>query len=159
MHVAIIMDGNGRWAEQRGLKRVIGHQAGARAVRKIVEAAARSAIDTLTLYADATHLNSYASVFGAGVWNHIVVSYDGSRAEADRFTVYLNGVATARTSNSGAIPTTISDSSPFTIGRYPPGNFQWDGQIGAVAVWTTGLPATESVALYNAGAGKFWTFN
>jgi undecaprenyl diphosphate synthase len=51
MHVAIIMDGNGRWAEQRGLKRTFGHQAGARAVRRIVEAAARAPIDVLTLYA------------------------------------------------------------------------------------------------------------
>jgi undecaprenyl diphosphate synthase len=51
MHVAIIMDGNGRWAERRGLPRVAGHRAGARAVRRIVEAAVRSGIDVLTLYA------------------------------------------------------------------------------------------------------------
>lgn len=51
MHVAIIMDGNGRWAERRGLKRTAGHEAGARAVRKIVEAAVRAEIDVLTLYA------------------------------------------------------------------------------------------------------------
>jgi undecaprenyl diphosphate synthase len=51
MHVAIIMDGNGRWAEQRGLKRIAGHKAGARAVRRVVEGAARSTIDCLTLYA------------------------------------------------------------------------------------------------------------
>ncbi len=51
MHVAIIMDGNGRWAERRGLARSAGHRAGARAVRRIVEAAARLKIDMLTLYA------------------------------------------------------------------------------------------------------------
>jgi len=51
MHVAIIMDGNGRWAERRGLPRKAGHRAGARAVRRAVEAAARSSIDCLTLYA------------------------------------------------------------------------------------------------------------
>jgi undecaprenyl diphosphate synthase len=51
MHVAIIMDGNGRWAERRGLVRSAGHRAGARAVRRIVEAAARKPIDVLTLYA------------------------------------------------------------------------------------------------------------
>ena len=51
MHVAIIMDGNGRWAERRGLRRTIGHQAGARAVRRVVEAAARARVDVLTLYA------------------------------------------------------------------------------------------------------------
>ena len=51
MHVAIIMDGNGRWAERRGLSRTIGHQVGARAVRRVVEAAARSGVEVLTLYA------------------------------------------------------------------------------------------------------------
>jgi undecaprenyl diphosphate synthase len=51
MHVAIIMDGNGRWAERRGLPRKAGHKAGARAVRRVVESAARSSIDCLTLYA------------------------------------------------------------------------------------------------------------
>ncbi len=51
MHVAIIMDGNGRWAERRGLKRTAGHEAGARAVRRVAEAAVRSEIDVLTLYA------------------------------------------------------------------------------------------------------------
>jgi undecaprenyl diphosphate synthase len=45
------MDGNGRWAQQRGLARAAGHKAGAKAARRIIEAAARSDIDTLTLYA------------------------------------------------------------------------------------------------------------
>ncbi len=51
MHVAIIMDGNGRWAERRGLPRSAGHAEGARAVAATVEAACRAGIDTLTLYA------------------------------------------------------------------------------------------------------------
>ncbi len=51
MHVAIIMDGNGRWAERRGLRRTAGHEAGARAVRRVAEAAVRSEVDVLTLYA------------------------------------------------------------------------------------------------------------
>jgi undecaprenyl diphosphate synthase len=51
MHVAIIMDGNGRWASRRGLRRSAGHQAGAKAVRRIVEAATRGPVDILTLYA------------------------------------------------------------------------------------------------------------
>jgi len=50
-HVAVIMDGNGRWAEQRGFPRVEGHKAGAASVREIVEAAARLGIGFLTLYA------------------------------------------------------------------------------------------------------------
>jgi undecaprenyl diphosphate synthase len=51
MHIAIIMDGNGRWAEQRGLPRRAGHRVGAKAARRVIEAAARSSVDCLTLYA------------------------------------------------------------------------------------------------------------
>ena len=51
MHVAIIMDGNGRWALQRGLPRPAGHRAGADAVDRVVTAAARHGIEVLTLYA------------------------------------------------------------------------------------------------------------
>src|SRR3954447_3136166 len=51
LHVAVIMDGNGRWANARGLPRVAGHRQGARVVRRIVEAAPDVGIGTLTLYA------------------------------------------------------------------------------------------------------------
>src|SRR5262245_17025181 len=50
-HVAIIMDGNGRWAGQRHLPRVEGHRAGIDAVRDVVETSARVGLDVLTLYA------------------------------------------------------------------------------------------------------------
>ena len=50
-HVAIIMDGNGRWAEERGWPRTRGHRAGAEAVRRTVEAALPLGVGTLTLYA------------------------------------------------------------------------------------------------------------
>jgi undecaprenyl diphosphate synthase len=51
MHIAIIMDGNGRWARKRGLPRTAGHRAGADAVDRAVTAAARHGIEVLTLYA------------------------------------------------------------------------------------------------------------
>jgi undecaprenyl diphosphate synthase len=50
-HVAIIMDGNGRWAEKRGLPRVAGHRAGAEAVKRALQAAADHGVEVLTLYA------------------------------------------------------------------------------------------------------------
>src|SRR5437667_550774 len=50
-HVAIIMDGNGRWARKRGLPRVAGHRAGISAVREVVEGSAELGIPVLTLYA------------------------------------------------------------------------------------------------------------
>ncbi len=57
LHVAIIMDGNGRWARARGLARATGHRAGVEAVRRVVRAALELGIGTLTLYA-----------FSAGNW-------------------------------------------------------------------------------------------
>ena len=53
-HVAIIMDGNGRWARQRNLDRIFGHQQGVNAVREVIEAAAELGISYLTLYAFST---------------------------------------------------------------------------------------------------------
>jgi undecaprenyl diphosphate synthase len=50
-HIAVIMDGNGRWAKKRGLPRVAGHRSGVNAVREIVEASAELGISVLTLYA------------------------------------------------------------------------------------------------------------
>jgi undecaprenyl diphosphate synthase len=72
MHIAIIMDGNGRWATERGLPRTAGHVEGAKAVRKAVETAARAGVDTLTLYAfsaanwsrPATEISALMKLFG-----------------------------------------------------------------------------------------------
>jgi len=54
VHVAIIMDGNGRWARQHGMDRIIGHQRGVDSVRNVIEAAAELKIKYLTLYAFST---------------------------------------------------------------------------------------------------------
>src|ERR687886_1267591 len=53
-HVAIIMDGNGRWAAQRGQPRIAGHKAGVEAVRAAVDTGARLGLSALTLYAFST---------------------------------------------------------------------------------------------------------
>jgi len=53
-HVAVIMDGNGRWAKQRGLSRVDGHEEGIKSVRAVVEACGELGIDVLTLYTFST---------------------------------------------------------------------------------------------------------
>lgn len=50
-HVAIIMDGNGRWAEKRGQPRIMGHRAGVEAVRGVVEVCAKTGVEVLTLFA------------------------------------------------------------------------------------------------------------
>lgn len=53
-HIAIIMDGNGRWARQQGMLRAFGHENGTKAVRQVVEASAELGINNLTLYAFST---------------------------------------------------------------------------------------------------------
>jgi undecaprenyl diphosphate synthase len=53
-HVAIIMDGNGRWAEARGLPRIAGHEAGAESVREITRACREAGVQALTLYSFST---------------------------------------------------------------------------------------------------------
>ena len=53
-HIAIIMDGNGRWAKKRGLLRVFGHEKGAKAVKETIEAAGKAGVTHLTLYAFST---------------------------------------------------------------------------------------------------------
>jgi undecaprenyl diphosphate synthase len=75
LHVAIIMDGNGRWAEAHGKPRTAGHREGARTVRRIVERAADQGIGTLTLYA-----------FSSDNWNR---PPDEVRSLMRLFTAYL----------------------------------------------------------------------
>ena len=58
-HVAIVMDGNGRWAKRRLLPRVAGHRSGAKAVRRAVEYAAEQGVEVLTLFALSVENRSY----------------------------------------------------------------------------------------------------
>jgi undecaprenyl diphosphate synthase len=74
MHIAIIMDGNGRWALRQRLPRTAGHRAGADAVDAIVEAAARRRVGTLTLYA-----------FSAANWQRSAVEVTGLFALFKRY--------------------------------------------------------------------------
>lgn len=53
-HIAIIMDGNGRWAKKKGMPRVLGHHSGVKSVRQVTEAAAQIGVKYLTLYAFST---------------------------------------------------------------------------------------------------------
>ena len=73
-HVAIIMDGNGRWAQKRGLPRLSGHEAGARATRKIVELVKDRRIKYLTIYA-----------FSSENWRRPVEEVEGLWKLLDRF--------------------------------------------------------------------------
>jgi len=73
-HVAIIMDGNGRWAQQRGLPRLAGHEQGSKSIRACVEAAIESGVEFLTLYA-----------FSAENWKRPALEVQGLMRLLERF--------------------------------------------------------------------------
>lgn len=87
LHVAIIMDGNGRWAAQRGLPRLMGHRAGAEAVRRTLEAAPSLGIRYLTLYAFSSDNWKRPALEVAGLMR-LLSSYMRSEAA----NCYRNGV-------------------------------------------------------------------
>lgn len=74
MHVAMIMDGNGRWAQAQGRPRLEGHRAGADTVRRMVEAAPRLGVSTLTLYA-----------FSSDNWKRLAAEVSGLLRLLDRY--------------------------------------------------------------------------
>jgi undecaprenyl diphosphate synthase len=73
-HVAIIMDGNGRWAQQRGLPRLAGHERGSKSIRACVDAAFASGVEFLTLYA-----------FSSENWKRPVSEVEGLMRLLERF--------------------------------------------------------------------------
>jgi undecaprenyl diphosphate synthase len=73
-HIAIIMDGNGRWAKQRGLPRLEGHRAGAESIREVMEACIELGVKYLTLYA-----------FSSENWNRPATEVSALMTLLDRF--------------------------------------------------------------------------
>jgi len=73
-HVAVIMDGNGRWAQQRGLPRLAGHEQGSKSIRQCVEACMESGVEFLTLYA-----------FSSENWKRPVLEVNGLMILLEKF--------------------------------------------------------------------------
>jgi undecaprenyl diphosphate synthase len=91
-HVAIIMDGNGRWAEARGLPRVAGHREGSEAVRAVTRAARRVGIEALTLYAFSAE-NWARPDDEVGALMQLLADYlDSERAEMMANGIRLNAI-------------------------------------------------------------------
>lgn len=86
-HIAVIMDGNGRWAQKRGLPRIAGHKAGLEAVRRIIENVGKLGVPYLTLYAFSTENWKRPAEEVAGLMSLLV---DALRRETDR--LQQNGV-------------------------------------------------------------------
>lgn len=73
-HVAVIMDGNGRWAQRRGLPRLAGHEQGAKSIRECIDAAIETGVEYLTLYA-----------FSSENWKRPAVEVEGLMRLLERF--------------------------------------------------------------------------
>ncbi len=73
-HVAVIMDGNGRWAQRRGLPRLAGHEQGAKSIRECIDAAIESGVEYLTLYA-----------FSSENWKRPAIEVQGLMRLLERF--------------------------------------------------------------------------
>lgn len=103
-HIAIIMDGNGRWAEARGLSRSEGHLAGAVAARRIVIACAERRLKALTLYS-----------FSSENWNRPVAEVDAlmalacERLSAERQTMVDNGIRLRHIGRREGLPASVLD--------------------------------------------------
>ena len=123
-HVAIIMDGNGRWATQRGRPRLFGHHAGARRVREIVEACPALNVDYLTIFAFSTENWKRTQVEVAGLMSlfrryifkemqdfvkeNVRVRFIGDRVKLDRKLIGLMDEAEAMTAHCTGTNLTIA---------------------------------------------------
>ena len=88
-HVAVIMDGNGRWASRRRLPRVAGHRAGRHAVRRTVEACGRLGIEVLTLYTFSQENFNRPEAEVKALWHFLQESLAAESRELDRRGVRL----------------------------------------------------------------------
>nr|WP_246082005.1 isoprenyl transferase [Peptacetobacter hominis] len=91
-HIAIIMDGNGRWAKARFLPRTAGHKAGVETIRKIVKEANRLGIKYLTLYAFSTENWKRPKLEVDALMNLLVTYLRGEVSELDKNNVKINVV-------------------------------------------------------------------
>ncbi len=89
-HIAIIMDGNGRWAKKRGLPRAIGHNAGMKTMKEIVEVSAKMGIKYLTVYAFSTENWKRSEEEVGGIFKLLVKYVDNELKELNKNNVKVN---------------------------------------------------------------------
>ena len=104
-HIAIIMDGNGRWAQKKGNQRIFGHKNGVKAVRDVVEASGELGIKYLTLYA-----------FSTENWNRPKTEVDAlmgllvSTINSETKTLIENNVRLRTIGNTDGLPTNVKNN-------------------------------------------------
>jgi hypothetical protein len=115
---------------------------------------ANGALDTFQSSAWNTY--AIADLIPLAAWTHLLIAYDGSLAEDQRSKLYVNATLKTRTGGSGVIPVSTVTQTPFEMGRYTGGGYQWNGLIDEFGVWSRTLSQTDATYLYNSGAGKFY---
>src|SRR5690606_19828676 len=116
-HLAIIMDGNGRWAKQKGFLRTIGHENGATAVKRTVERCARIGIPYLTLYAFSTE-NLNRQKFEVDMLIKLLVnSLKKERKTIQEIKIKLNVIV-----NLDLLPNTVSKKITEVLDKYKNNN-------------------------------------
>lgn len=89
-HIAIIMDGNGRWATRRGLPRGEGHKAGAKTVERVLECCRKYGVKYLTLYAFSTENWKRSAGEVGGLWKLLNFFLETKRQVMDRHRIRLH---------------------------------------------------------------------
>jgi undecaprenyl diphosphate synthase len=112
VHVAVIMDGNGRWARQQGKSRVVGHQHGVTAVREVTEAAAETGVQYLTLFAFTTE-NWQRPQEEVNALMSLLVNTLESEIE----TLMKNNIVLLAIGNLGSLPREVRDNLMRTVGK------------------------------------------
>ncbi len=111
-HIAIIMDGNGRWARQRGLPRIRGHERGAKVVRAVVTHCARLGLDALTLYSFSSEnwKRPRAEVdFLMELYRHYLV--------AERGEIMENNIRLVHVGRRDGLPDKVLEEMDTTVGH------------------------------------------
>src|SRR5262245_46537866 len=91
-HIAVIMDGNGRWAKQHGMPRLYGHKQGVKAVREITEASAELGIQYLTLYAFSTENWNRPDTEVTGLMTLLVETIKAELATLEKNNIRLRAI-------------------------------------------------------------------
>ncbi|UOK42798.1 MULTISPECIES: isoprenyl transferase [Flavobacterium] len=101
-HLAIIMDGNGRWAKQKGMLRAFGHESGTKSVRAVVESCAKLGIENLTLYAFSTENWNRPKFEVEALMKLLISSLKGELKTLTKNDIRLNSIG-----NLDSLPTSV----------------------------------------------------
>jgi undecaprenyl diphosphate synthase len=162
-HIAIIMDGNGRWARRRGLPRLAGHRAGTENIRRIVEACVEEGVEILTLYAFSTENWSRPAEEVQGL-----LSLLGEVIERETENLHRNGVQVRHIGRLAGLPEELQHKILQAVERTRDNRrlilnvaFNYGGRAEIVdaarRLMAAGVPPEEvteerfSAALYTAG--------